>query len=29
MPLEQGLAAFSRLADAPDATAKILLQPES
>lgn len=27
MPLADGLAAFSRLADAPDATAKILLQP--
>ncbi len=29
MPLEDGLAAFSRLADAPDGTAKILLQPGS
>jgi threonine dehydrogenase-like Zn-dependent dehydrogenase len=29
MPLEDGLAAFSRLADAPDGTAKILLQPKA
>ena len=27
MPLTEGPAAFARLADAPDATAKILLQP--
>jgi threonine dehydrogenase-like Zn-dependent dehydrogenase len=27
MPLEDGLAAFSRLADTPDGTAKILLRP--
>ncbi len=29
MPLEDGLTAFSRLADAPDGTAKILLRPGS
>ncbi len=29
MPLDDGLAAFSRLADAPDGTAKILLKPAS
>ena len=29
MPLDRGLAAFSRLADAPDGTAKILLKPGS
>jgi threonine dehydrogenase-like Zn-dependent dehydrogenase len=29
MPLNEGLAAFSRLADAPDGTAKILLRPGS
>lgn len=29
MPLEEGLAAFSRLSDAPDGTAKILLKPGS
>jgi threonine dehydrogenase-like Zn-dependent dehydrogenase len=29
MPLEHGLAAFSRLADAPDEIAKILLRPRS
>jgi hypothetical protein len=27
MPLAEGPAAFSRLADAPDGTAKILLKP--
>jgi threonine dehydrogenase-like Zn-dependent dehydrogenase len=29
MPLAEGLAAFSRLTDAPDAIAKILLQPQA
>jgi threonine dehydrogenase-like Zn-dependent dehydrogenase len=29
VPLDEGLAAFSRLADAPDASAKILLRPGS